>query len=321
MASSDDSDVESGTEGVPDGLSAAELAKQLAAAKEESAALRERVRELEQVLNDVLGSVQGALNPSAGGLPQKSDIKTFVEHYGDHLQCSFLHGGMAAGPLLVAERSSYNLSVHLPKGQRLRCKHKSGEAIVDNYNMLQILKQIGFAEGCVNLPFKMTLQRVLRPPAEGQPVDVGHIEGCTPGTFASKRSQPELTRLFKPADTSGKDAVKVTANLMQCYAGNNVPDYANHSAEFRFKFSKGVTSRKSNGAVFCLRACLDIDDAAWESKWANAGLVAPRIPSVTTGVFQIRTNSAEVGQKRKAPGANHASSSGGGRDGGGQSGS
>jgi len=298
MASSDESNDESGTEGAPEGLTVHELARQLAAAKEESATLRDRVQELEETLNNMLNSVKNALSPPTGTIPQKSDIKTFIECYGDHLECSFLHKCNSVGPFLVAERNAYNLSVHLPKGQRLRCKHKGGEAVVDNYNMAQILKQIGFLQDCTNLSYKMTLQRVLTPPTEGKPVDVTQIEECTPETFAFKGTQP-LTRLFRPVDTSGKDTFKLTANSMKCFAGNNVVDYANHSTEFRFKFTKGVTSRNSNGAVFCLRAVMDIDEMTWERKWANAGIVAPRIPSVTTGVFSIRTNTVEVGQKRK----------------------
>ena len=270
------------------------------------------MQELEKALNGILGSVHGVLNPPSGAVPQQSDIKTFVECYGDHIEWSLLHGCNAAGSFLVAERNAYNLSVHLPKGQRLRCKHKGGEAVVDNYNMKQILRQIGFVQDCTNLPYKMTLQRVLTPPAEGKPVYVGDIEECTLETFALKGARP-LTRLFRPVDMSGKDAFKLTANSMQCFAGNNVSDYSNHGTEFRFKFAKGVTSRNSNGAVFCLRAVLDIDEAAWERKWASAGLVAPRIPSVTTGVFGIRTNSVEVGNKRKASDATPRSQPLGGR--------
>ena len=307
MESSDTSDDDYGTEGAPEAPTAPELTRLLALSREESAALRERVQKLEQCLNGILGNAQSVLDPGSGDLPPKSDIKTFVESYGDHLQCSFLHKGQAVGTSLVSERLAYNLSVHLPKGQRLRCQHKNGAAIVDNYNLLQILKQIGFLTDVQTLPYRMTLQRVLQAPSTGQAVDVQHIEPCAPVSFSSKGSKPGPTRLFNPVDMSGKDNFKLNTNSMQCYAGNNILDYANYSTEFRFKLAKGVTSRNSNGATFCLRCVLDIDEVAWESKWATAGLVAPRIPSVITNVFSIRTNSVEtqnardVTKKRKSP--------------------
>lgn len=270
------------------------LKQQLQLSRQETNRLRDRVSQLEGILKGFGASINAAMSPEGGTVPQRSDIKTFVESYQRHLLGELRHSGQPAGNQLVADRKSYVLAVHLPKGERLFCEHQHGQATVDNYNLLQILKQIGFLECEQTLPYRMTLRRVTTHHlGSNEPVSLLDTELVGPEMFRASGDTPSPKTLFAAAQGAPRNGQIMKPHAMRCYAGENVKDYANQSVEFNFRFSKAVTSRNLANAHFCLHAVLDIEEGAWEAKWTSAGLEAPLLPSITSPAFLIRTNESK----------------------------
>ena len=293
MSSSDESVEEPGTGGSEtaeqdQNASDAQLREKLAESQEEVARLKTRVQELESVLKTIGASARQAAESSVEVPQEPHYIKMFMETYNSNLQLDFQcrNETVAADAPVVSgqQRAAYRCSLHLVYNKKITSPHKNGMSIiVDNSNLLMILKKMDFRfDAQDTVPFKMTLHPV------GDLHRKCHTSDFHPNT-------PE--RIFELSSFPSAN-IRTDTNYMRVFSGDRNKANINYPAIFRFRFAKGITTKAAN-SQFVLRVTLDIDEALWCTRWAEAGIEAPPIPSATSTPFKILTNDAYA-RKRKA---------------------